>query len=445
MPNLEEQLAAAHARIAELEAAQAGTHPALPQPASFVLESIKDAFVAVDGEFRYVWVNSEAERFCGLRREDMLGRTSWELFPAASGTELEQQLRLVLADKQPREFDNYYAPSARWYFNKAFSTVDGGLAIYWRDVTEQKRLQAELHRQASVLAQVHDSIITTDLEGNITHWNRGAEQLFGYASEEVLGRHVSLLYFEEDRSQVDADILGPLLRDGWCEREPRNRRKSGEECFIRLSLSLLRDEAQRPYAMLGVSTDVTAQRKAEKLLRESEELYRGLVEAMPQIAYTTDAAGRTTLVNRFWREYAGVTAAEGLELDWLVWVHPEDVQEHFVRWTECLRQGIPFEREYRLRNSAGEYRWHLSRVVPVRGTDGRIIHWVGTSTDIDARKSIEAALQQSEERFRLASLALEGFVYDWNPLTGTVYRSGDWAKLLGVSAAEAEQTEAWWQ
>ena len=283
------------------------------------------------------------------------------------GTTFEQKCRQALAEGNPAEFDNYNASWDRWYYNKVYPTKEGGLAIYWRDVTDQKRAQADLRRQASLLNQVHDSIISTDLKGNITHWNHGAEKMFGYKAEEMLGQHVSLLYFEEDRAQVDSAVLEPLLRDGHSEVELRNRRKSGEECYIRLSLSLLRDEANQPYGMLGVSIDITAQRHAERALRESEARYRCLTDAMPQVVYVTNADGKTEMVNHYWEEYSGLSADECFELNWLGCVHSDDVPVHLEEWMECLRTGKRFERIYRLRNAAGEYRWHLSRAVPLRG------------------------------------------------------------------------------
>jgi PAS domain-containing protein len=88
------------------------------------------------------------------------------------------------------------------------------------------------------------------------------------------------------------------LRDGHCELEMRNQRKSGEECFIRISLSLLRDEADQPYAMLGVSTDISSQKHAERALRESEERYRGPANSMPHVAYITGVDGKTKLINQ---------------------------------------------------------------------------------------------------------------------------------------------------
>ena len=444
-PELIEQLARATAKIAELQAALASRESSAVQSPGSILESFTDAFVAVDRNFSYTWVNTEAERLMGIPREEVLGRAIWDVFPDDAGTILDRKTRQALAENRPQEFDYYSASQQRWYRSKAFPTNEGGLAICWRDITEQKRVESELRRQALVLEQVHDSIITTDLQGTITSWNRGAADLFGYEASEVIGRNVSLLYMEEDRADVSARVLEPLLREGRAELHMRNRRNSGEECWLRLSLTLLRDENGEPYAMLGVATDCTAQRNAEQALRQSEAMYRGLADAMPQVAYIAGAEGGTELINRHWEKYAGVPVSECMDLDWAAWVHPDDLPSVFERWQQCLQTGEPFEMEYRLRNATGEYRWHLGRAVPVRGLDSAVARWIGICTDIHARRSAEEALQKSEERFRLAAQALQGVVFDWNPQTGVVHRTGDLARILGIGPDQAEGTEEWWQ
>lgn len=413
------------------------TDQAAPTPDS-VLESITDAFVAFDRDFRYVWVNSEAERFTGMSRERLIGHSVWELFPAVVGTTFDYKIRQALHGQIPVEFESYYSPSKRWFYNRVYPTKDGGLSVFWRDMTEQKRAENDLRRQATVLAQVHDSIVVTDLQGVITDWNRGAVNLYGYEAHEVLGRPVSMLYFEEDRARIAPVVIGPLLRDGQNELEMRTRRKSGEECFIRLSLSLLRDEADQPYAMLGVATDITDRKQAE-------ERDRCLINAMPQVAWITGPDGRAQMVNRFWEEYSGVSFDRTLDLNWISWVHPDDTAPHIARWMKCVETGEPFESEYRLRNKGGEYRWHLVRAVPVRSDNGSVTRWVGTSTDIHDLKNAQEALRASEERLRLASQAVEGFVYDWNPRTGQVQRFGSPENIIGIPLGEAEETEGWWQ
>ncbi len=157
------------------------------------------------------------------------------------------------------------------------------------DVTELRRTERELaaHRdrleelvaartrqvrkQATIIDQIHDAVVSTDLDGIITSWNKGAERLYGYKAQEVLGRPVGLLY--ENGDFLWREVILPLQRQGALELEVRLKRKDGSPVDVLLSLSLRRDEQGEPAGMIGYSLDIGARKQAERLLKQrSEEL-----------------------------------------------------------------------------------------------------------------------------------------------------------------------------
>ena len=385
--------------MAELEAENAmlrqqlnGATLALPA-STCVLESISDGLMAVDRHFCYVWINSEAERLLNRPREQMLGRSLWEMFPGSSPA-FEEKFREAMERRKAFEAEHFYAPWSRWFLNKAYPTTDGGLAIFLRDITDQKRSEAEIKLQASILDQVHDSIISTDLNGNIVGWNRGAADIFGYEAPEVLGRSVAVLYFEEDRPTVGAKVLEPLLEKGFLEIEMRNRRKSGDECFIRLSASLLRDELHQPYGMLGVATDITAERAAKEEVRTDRERLQLAAQAMHAVVYDWDLrTGKTRIVGDL-KSLIGAAARKGAITNdaWRSRIHPEDV----ARTEQVMSLALADNQdtvtiEYRVRHTDGS-RWiHLrDHGFICRDRDGVAIRVVGSRVDIsNSVKSIQ--------------------------------------------------------
>jgi PAS domain S-box-containing protein len=114
--------------------------------AALILESITDGFLALDRQWRITGVNAAAERANGLRRDLLLGREFREAFPATVGTPLETQLRRSLAEKVAVEFENYYEPWGRWFELRVFPSPEGGLSIFFRDITDRKR-DAEARQQ----------------------------------------------------------------------------------------------------------------------------------------------------------------------------------------------------------------------------------------------------------------------------------------------------------
>jgi PAS domain S-box-containing protein len=129
----------------------------------------------------------------------------------------------------------------------------------------------------------------------------------------------------------------------------------------------------------------------EDELRVSEERYRSLSEALPAMVTMIAPNGRITYVNRRWADYTGIDIdkidARSLETV----AHPEDIERVRAVWEKSHLSGTPIELDYRVRRADGTYRWHFSRVLPIRDAYGRIIRWLGTTSDIDDRKRAEEA------------------------------------------------------
>lgn len=149
---------------------------------------------------------------------------------------------------------------------------------------------ADLHRQTQILANLHESVITMDLQGYITGWNKGAEELFGYPASEAVGRNVLFLYADDDA--IDAESLDPPV-PGQREFDVRRRRKNGETFWAGLQLSLLRDEAGNPDGLVGYLRDVTARREAE----ENQRLYQRIFELSDEGIIIADHDKRIVAVN----------------------------------------------------------------------------------------------------------------------------------------------------
>jgi PAS domain S-box-containing protein len=126
---------------------------AAQEHAAAILESITDGFIALDSEWRFTHINAEAERLNGMRREDQIGKNQWELFPATRGTVLELELRRAVAEQVAVQFEFYYEPWHTWFQNKAYPTKDGGLSVFYHDITARKRSEEALRKTRDELEQ----------------------------------------------------------------------------------------------------------------------------------------------------------------------------------------------------------------------------------------------------------------------------------------------------
>ena len=120
------------------------------------LESIGDGFFACDADWRFLFVNAQAERILGLRRAEMLGKNYWEVFPGALGTNVEDEYRRV-AEGTVREFENFNEARGRWFKKRCFPREGGGLSVYLEDITERKRFEEERELTVELLRLVNES------------------------------------------------------------------------------------------------------------------------------------------------------------------------------------------------------------------------------------------------------------------------------------------------
>jgi PAS domain S-box-containing protein len=171
------------------------------------------------------------------------------------------------------------------------------------DITERKRAEAALHgvqeelrQHATMFDAAHDAIMTLDPEGTITYWNRGAERLYGWTTQEAEGQNANALL--RTRFPESREVLWPkLMESGLWEGELLHVTRDGVEVAVASSWTLMKDDGGNPSAILEISSDVTERKRAEHQLEESERRIREITNALPVVVYETDTTGRMTFVN----------------------------------------------------------------------------------------------------------------------------------------------------
>lgn len=218
----------------------------------------------------------------------------------------------------------------------------------------------------------------------------------------------------EDRARV-RDVLAEAVRTGG-KYKCRHRMimVDGETRWFHGAGRAVRDADGTVAKLCGVVVDLTSQIAAETALAASEQRFHAVVEAIPQIVWSTDAQGRHDYFNSRWDEFTGLDAAS---VDGAIWerlVHPEDWPRVISQWRESMATGRPYDIEYRFLHHGGQYRWLRVMALPVRGADGAITRWYGTSTDIEEGKAVamerELVADELEHRIRNLFALVNGLV-----------------------------------
>ncbi len=187
------------------------------------------------------------------------------------------------------------------------------------------------------------------------------------------------------------------MRDAWALELATAFAVFGAVFFALGVINTHRDQTARllaAEAALIAANDALERKVAERTatLHVSEARFRLLAESLPCIVHMSDAEGKTLYVNPPTTGYSGLSLEACLGFGWAMMLHPQDRNPGLERWRESMETDRNFETEFRLRRHDGVYRWHLGRAVPLRGADGQITGWVGTTTDIHDRKLAETAM-----------------------------------------------------
>jgi PAS domain S-box-containing protein len=236
----------------------------------------------------------------------------------------------------------------------------------------------------------------TDPDGHVAFVNDGWLRFTGRTRQDELGDTFASSAHPDDREQLLQSWRAAAARGAELRAEYRLRRHDGQYRWV-LEVGVPRWMDGEFLGYVGTATDIHERKVVEDSLRASEQYFRELADSAPVMIWTTDAEGMVTFVNRGWLEFTGTSLDDEIGDTWALGVHPEDVDAVVGEFEQVLAERGSWEREYRLRRHDGEYRWVFERGAP-RYHGGVFSGFVGSSTDIHERRTMEERLREVYER-----------------------------------------------
>jgi len=284
--------------------------------------------------------------------------------------------------------------SVRWMEGRGKATYDAtgrpvrldGIGV---DVTERREAAEALRESEARYRRLADSVPsfvwTARPDGVVDFLNRRWREFTGLPADADLAAVQSYAVHPDDVGRIVPEWERAVAERKTYRTELRYRRHDGEYRWFLSQAEPVHAEDGTFQGWFGTSVDIHDRRRAEEELRL-------IIDTMPQIAWSLRGDGEVDYVNRRYLEYTGRAETADVEINWAEIVHPDDLALARTTYAASVRSGWLWEHELRLRRRDGVYRWHLSRLGPLRDIDGHVLRWFGTSTDIHDQKTKEATL-----------------------------------------------------
>jgi PAS domain S-box-containing protein len=370
-----------------------------------LIDNSSDAIVLTDKNLRTFYQSPSVERMTGFSLEHRLQNPNTRYTYHEDIAPLQRVIEKAKADPgKPKPFSSRLVHTfghTIWIEGTVTNLLDdksvGGLLFNYRDVTERRKLEEQEALFTSMVNLSGDAIISKNLEGIITSWNRGAHALFGYTAQEAVGESILILVPPELRKE-EASILQRIRNGEQVEAfETRRVKKDGTIAYITITVSPIRNADGVIVGASNISHDISERLDTERKLQSERSMLRTLIDNIPDYIYVKDSTSRHIINNKAMVGLIGAESeAETLgksSMDFFGALAETYLEED----KKILSTGTPminFEESTITKN--GEQKYLLTTKVPLTDDQQRVIGIVGISRDITQQKQIEVDLRTSK-------------------------------------------------
>ncbi|WP_181885108.1 PAS domain-containing sensor histidine kinase [Pontibacter diazotrophicus] len=375
---------------------------------SNIFESITNAFFTLDKEWKFSYINCEAERLLAIERAFYIGENAWQKFPIEENGVFYRHYHHAVATGKAVQFEAYYSGTDVWLDVRAFPSEEG-ISVYFDDITEKVKARQELEKLSLVASKTTNGVIITNRARRIEWVNEGFTRLTGYRLEEVRGQIPSDFLHGQKTDKKAFEVVKDKMEGGEpVSFEILNYRKNGEELWLSVQVNPTYDGNGGILGFVTVQTDITdrvnSQQELEKLSLVASSTDNGVI--------ITDACGLTEWVNEGFTKTTGYTLSEIAGRKPGELLQGEETEEATVSMMrEKLKLGVHFNAMLINYKKSGEKFWVSMDITPVYDTVGTVRQFIAILKDITFRKEAETSLLKMTQDLYAKNSDQQQFTY----------------------------------
>jgi PAS domain S-box-containing protein len=368
-----------------------------------VIERISDAFVALDTNWCYTYMNKKAGEIFNKDTATIIGKNIWEEFPEGIGQPFYKAYYKAMAEQQYVYMEEYYPPYDRWFENHIYPSPTG-LSIYFRDITEKKKTEQALRKSEAhlqkILHQSLDVICTANKEGEFASMSAASETLWGYKPEELINKSFFDFILEDDREKTIKVTREIVAGKKITNFENCYKHKNGK--LIPMHWSARWDEdSQLIYA---IARDITKRKLAEQQGIREKKLSDSVINSLPGIFYLYDQSGNFIRWNKNFETVSGYSAEEISKMHPLDFFEGEERALIKARISEVFKEGESMAEACFTTKDGKKIPYYYTGLA-INYEDKVCL--IGSGIDITERKKAEAELKATNDQLHSLSAHLQ--------------------------------------
>ncbi|WP_185806911.1 PAS domain S-box protein [Bacillus sp. HMF5848] len=419
-----------------------------------ILDSITDAFIALDHDWRIIFMNQEAERYTGKDASKLLGKNFWDEFPALIGTKFEEEYRKAYNENVYTRFQEYFPKSNAWFDVRVYPSSEG-LSIYILNITEQKQAEEALkdseERFRLLTENLTDIISKHHIDGTFTFVSKAVKHVLGYRPEMLMGTQSYELIHPDDKHKIQTSHKKILVTDDVSTPTYRMKHANGHYIWVETTTkSLFHPLTGQPEEIISVTRDVTQRKEYEQAIKENEKRFRAIFDHAGIGIALVSMDGFVINSNRALVQLLGYEKKELEYLSFRDVTHPDDCETDLSLFRKLALQEIEsYQIEKRYIRKDGAIIWARLTVSIVHDENNQPEYAIGMIEDISTQKRIKEELEISKERYKslfsnnsdaVFSINMDGYLTQVNPKTSelTGYSKEELKKMKLSSLLQSE-------